>query len=641
MRPDDLDARIDAACGDDPLDAGTARRRLGWLASRPGTGPFRPRRFDPRQRVPRRQGLAPDRALLDAMTGHGLLRRAGGGHMFADEQVRARLAELWRGGPGALTMLPARTRLGSGLVTGQGPRPTSGNTVEFLVDNAAAWGRLADEVAAATTSVRGLLFMLDVPHVRLGFAGDPATGAVPTEGPRLEELLLGAAGRGAAVHLVLNHVTPSVSPANTTHPVERFFRTHDPDRRVKLRRLRTPQTVPIHGKVFVIDDRVAYLIGSVFAQEYFDGREHLIDDPRRGHLRWRSSVRAPVHDVSVRIEGPAVADLDRTVRLHWDHCRARPGDTMPYFRPPTASRPAGGTTLQVTRTLHGARRYAGHPAGETGIHESYLRALAAAERFVYLENQYFTCPEMADALAGTVERGVQLIMLINCRPDVPHYIGWQAAAIERLLGRVGANRDRLGIYTLWSHEKGAGRTRILRTHVHSKVAIVDDTWLTIGSANLDGVSLVASDHELRRPAAVRLGRLAGASAGGDPWQARATEVNVSCVDADAAGWLRRELWAEHLGYPTCDDPALADPPAAGWQALWRERAEHRLAGLREPDPTVHDARILPYPVGDDGVPARDAHDPAGYLRALGVRPELFEVHTRFRSFSFRTGRWHG
>jgi phosphatidylserine/phosphatidylglycerophosphate/cardiolipin synthase-like enzyme len=635
---DDLDARIDEACGDDPVAAGTARRRLGWLAARP-PGPYRPRAWDPRLWTPRRQRLAPDRALLDAMTARGLLHRARRGHEFADRAVRDRLAVLWRRGPGALTMLPARTRLDAGRAAGQGPRPTHGNKVEFLVDNEAAWGRLADEVAGARSSVRGLLFMLDVPHVRMAFARDPARDGGPTGGVRLEERLLAAADRGVAVHLVLNHVTPSLSPANTTHPVERFFRTRDPGRRVRLRRLRTPQTLPVHGKVYVIDDRVAYLVGSVFAQEYFDGREHLIDDPRRGHLRWRSSVRAPVHDVSVRIEGPAVADLDRTVRLHWDHCRPVPGDEMPPFRPPAAAGAPGAVTLQVTRTLHGAGRYAGLPAGETGIHESYLRALATARRFVYLENQYLTCTELVDALVDALKRtpGLQLIALINIRPDVPHYAGWQRGAVERLLTGLGDDRDRAGVFTLWSHEKGPGRTRILRDHVHSKVAIIDDEWLTVGSANLDGVSLTCGEHELHRPPLIRLARLFGGASGGDPWQARATEVNVAHV-GEEAGRLRRELWAEHLGYPGPDDPALAEPPGVGWLELWRRRAELKLAGLRGPDPMVRDPRILPYP-HTGGVPEPGCHKPAAYLRALGVDPGRLEVHARFRSFSFRTGRW--
>jgi phosphatidylserine/phosphatidylglycerophosphate/cardiolipin synthase-like enzyme len=476
----------------------------------------------------------------------------------------------------------------------------------------------------------------------MGFRRDPVGNPGPEGGVRLEECLLEAAERGAAVQLVLNHVTPMFSPANTSYPVEGFFRRRDPAGRVRLRRLYTPQTVPIHGKVFVIDDRVAFLMGSGFAQEYFDGRDHVIDDPRRGHLRWRSSVRVPVHDVSVRIEGPAVADLDATVRLLWDHARPsgkRPStDQPPLLRQSVTGDSPGRTTLQVTRTLSGDRRYAGSPAGETGIYESYLRALESAERFIYLENQYLTCPELVDALIRAMRRvpALQLILLINIRPDVPYYVTWQRRALQRLLSGLGEHRDRAGVFTLWSHEKGPRRTRILRTHVHSKVGIIDDAWLTIGSANLDSLSLSHSQHELHRPPLVRLGRLLGGASGGDPWQARAMEVNVTCVDDEAIERLRRDLWAEHLGLDSADDPVLVRPPDEGWLTLWQRCASLKLDGLRSSDPAVTAPRILPYPRHEDRLPQR-THHAADHLRALGVDPDLIDVRERFRSFSFRHG----
>jgi phosphatidylserine/phosphatidylglycerophosphate/cardiolipin synthase-like enzyme len=239
-----------------------------------------------------------------------------------------------------------------------------------------------------------------------------------------------------------------------------------------------------------------------------------------------------------------------------------------------------------------------------------------------------------DALVDALNRvpELQLIALINIRPDVPNYVAWQREALERLLAGLGADRGRAGVFTLWSHEEGPGRTRMLRTHVHSKVAIVDDTWATVGSANLDGVSLLAGEHEVRRPLLVRLARPLGGSSGGDPWQARATEVNVTHVGVEA-GPLRRELWAEHLGYRSADDPALREPPPGGWLELWRRRSALKLAALRGPDPTVRDPRALPYP-DCHGVPAEGVHEPARYLRALGVDSGLLEVRTRFRSSRF-------
>lgn len=68
-------------------------------------------------------------------------------------------------------------------VVRQGPRPTKGNRLEFLVDNEVAWGRLATDIAGASRSIRAMLFMLDTPYVRMSFnrplSGNPgALGSV-------------------------------------------------------------------------------------------------------------------------------------------------------------------------------------------------------------------------------------------------------------------------------------------------------------------------------------------------------------------------------------------------------------------------------------------------------------------------------
>ena len=106
--------------------------------------------------------------------------------------------------------------------------------------------------------------------------------------------------------------------------------------------------------------------------------------------------------------------------------------------------------------------------------------------------------------------------------------------------------------------------------------------------------------------------------------------------------LRRELWAEHLGFgvtaEAAETPALRTPPADGWLSLWRTRADEKLAGLRAAETRVTDSRILPFPVIGGRVPA-GIDRPDAYLRALGVDPGRIDVRDRFRSFSFRDGRW--
>ncbi|MFB9661470.1 phosphatidylserine/phosphatidylglycerophosphate/cardiolipin synthase family protein [Glycomyces mayteni] len=516
----------------------------------------------------------------------------------------------------------------------QGPRPTGGNAVEFLIDNEDAWGRLAEAVGSARESVRCLLFMLDLPHVRMGFGG-PVEGRRGAPGSvRLEERLAQAAANGAEVSVLLNHVLPAWSPANTSRQVERYFKRCGAQ--VRTRRLRTPQAVPVHAKLFVVDGRTAFSIGSIFAQEYFDGTGHLVDDPRRGHLRWRSSVLAPTHDVSAVVRGPAVADLDAAFGLHWAH--AGPAD-LPPAEPPE---PAGTLQVQVTRTLHGAR-YRGLPQGETGIFESYRRALERAGDFVYLENQYLTSVEVADAVAAALRgnEALQVIALLNSRPDIPGYPRWQRDALHRLFRKAGDAAERLGVFTAWSHQ---GRS-VIRTHIHSKVAVADDAWATVGSANLDGLSQLASEHQARASWPMRLGgRLIGAFGSGADGDARATEVNLSIADFDGTGAattgaqiaaLRRRLWAEHLGLGAEE---LRERPAGGWLALWRERAEAKRRMLVEAPDRPVPCRVLPFP-GDAGGFPDGTQDSAVYLRELGIDPASLDLRKRLRSFSFTAGAW--
>lgn len=542
-----------------------------------------------------------------------------------------------------------------------------GNEIEFLIDNEEAWARVTDEVDDAADVVNIMLFYLGVPDVRTIFAPEhPSTDgtAAPTPSTRFEERLLAAdQNRGVVVRLLLNDFQPPCLPTDSVRAVERFFR--DPanaPNSVQLRRFPTPQFTPIHAKVFIFDDRRAILLGSPFVQEYYDGLQHVIDDPRRGTRGGLGALKVPIHDVSVFIEGPAVEAANETFRLHWNHAKPA-GD--PDLPPSTAQHAQPGTTaLQIVRSLHGGR-FANMPAGETGILEGYLRAIRNAQDFVYLENQYFTCRELVEALILALRQNSQLelIALLNSKVDIPLYSSFQPQTMEQLLGGLSeTERERVGIFTVWSHEPGAqgGKSRLLRNYVHTKVGVVDDVWATVGSANLDGVSLNESEYATRAPALATLGRWFGASAPGDSHVARATEVNAQIFDGIAGqpstgdvSLLRRLSWAEHLGFtkagpnagdppvPNPDDAAVTTRPSDGWLSLWKRLANRKLDGIAVlgADPVVVDAaRVLRFPHTDGALP-KATDDDAKYLSALGVDMDRIELRTEIRSFSFETGTW--
>src|SRR5262249_14940268 len=145
-----------------------------------------------------------------------------------------------------------------------------------------------------------------------------------------------------------------------------------------------------------------------------------------------------------------------------------------------------------------------------------------------------------------------------------------------------------------------GPTEICRNYIHSKVAIIDDGWITVGSANLDGASL---DYSQVPYSLGIISWLFGLQPKGNLHENRETEVNVTLFDQVSGGPAtliatdaRKHLWAEHLGFATPTDPALANPPAGGdWLTLWQRRAEAKLTGLKASPVVVNPAKVLAYP----------------------------------------------
>jgi phosphatidylserine/phosphatidylglycerophosphate/cardiolipin synthase-like enzyme len=134
---------------------------------------------------------------------------------------------------------------------------------------------------------------------------------------------------------------------------------------------------------------------------------------------------------------------------------------------------------------------------------------------VYIENQAFAVPEVAGALDGALERGVEVVVLV---PPEPEDRARAARARPELLA--------LGRHSRFALVGIAGRSADGARHdvyVHAKVMLVDDTWATIGSCNLHAFSVLGN-----------------------------TEMNATFQDPAAVRALRCELLSEHLGRDTSD-----------------------------------------------------------------------------------------
>ncbi|OAI44436.1 hypothetical protein AYO43_09120 [Nitrospira sp. SCGC AG-212-E16] len=351
--------------------------------------------------------------------------------------------------------------------------------------------------------------------------------------------------------------------------------------RVRVLHMRSNQYT--HAKLVIDRGREALLLGSPFEQQYFDSRGHAIDDLRRG----RSASKGPIHEVSVGVRGPAVGHLQEVFNVHWN--LADPEDKLPDTpdlpAPPDHADPDEFiATVQVVRTLDSMFTETGdHPNddGEEGVLEAYLRAIHFAERFIYIENQYFNndtiTQALIDALAKAIAAKGQLVVIlfVNASPDMPWYLGWQQKAIARIVGSLGDKPEakaRFGAFTAWTHaasDAEHSKPRLVDNYLHTKSAIIDNRWAAVGSANLDGASLDFIQY-------------ARSLFGGDVRNSEANLVVFEDIGAkpSAVDALRRRLWSEHLGIADPNLQVLDDSPGKDWLEVWNRAAKQKLEGLK-------------------------------------------------------------
>lgn len=239
-----------------------------------------------------------------------------------------------------------------------------------------------------------------------------------------------------------------------------------------------------HQKIVVIDDSLAFCGGIDMTGSRWDTREHLdCDDHRRRPTTGRRYE--PWHDATMAIDGDAAKALGDLSRERWKAAGGKP-----------LSEPSGGSDpwpdeldphfrdveLAIARTR-------GATAGRKPVREIealYLDMIATAERFVYLENQYFASRAVAQAICKRL-----------AEPDGPEFVivnpktsqGWlddevMSPARAQLLAQI-AESDAYERFRIYTPVTQNGED----IYVHSKISIVDDRLLRVGSANLNNRSL--------------------------------------------------------------------------------------------------------------------------------------------------------
>jgi phosphatidylserine/phosphatidylglycerophosphate/cardiolipin synthase-like enzyme len=412
------------------------------------------------------------------------------------------------------------------------PPPRPGGSLEVLVDGGQALPRVADALTGARSHV----------HIA-GWHITPDFGLTRDDRASRLRDLLGDLAERVEVRVLLW----------AGAPVRVFTPARAAVRRVREELIRGTRVQcaldsherPMHchhEKLVIVDGEVAFVGGidlTSLGGDRFDTSDHLMS----GRLGW--------HDASSCVRGPAVGDVAAHFAARWHEVT---GGHVEDTAPPAA---AGEVELQVVRTVPD-KVYDFLPQGDFRIVEAYTRALRSASQLVYLESQFLWSAQVVEILAGKLRDPpsdeFRVLVLLPAKPN----------------NGADTTRGQLGL--LADADNGQGRflatTISARSgglsgplYVHAKIGIVDDSWLTVGSANLN-------EHSFFND----------------------TEMNVVTCDPRIASETRLRLWAEHLERSVED---VSGEPAQVIDELWRPIAGEQLERRRRGEPLTHRLQELP------------------------------------------------
>jgi phosphatidylserine/phosphatidylglycerophosphate/cardiolipin synthase-like enzyme len=420
-----------------------------------------------------------------------------------------------------------------GLWAAGDPPPRPGCELEVLVDGARALPAIAEALQGARSFVH-LTGWHFAPHFEL-VRGEPP-------------VVLGALLAELAERVDVRILVWAGSPVPLFHPTRSEVRDaiHTLTRGTRIRCEPDPREHPIHchhEKTICVDGEVAFVGGIDLTDDSGDRFDDSAHAARR-RLGW--------HDVATRLRGPAVADVHDHFVARW---HAVTGETLDRPGPPP---PAGESTVQVVRTV-AENMYEEFPRGDFRVLESYVRALRSAQHLIYLENQFLWSPEIVDVLADKLRNppneDLRVVVVLPAKANNGH---------DDTRGQLGVlvEADDGGERLLAATIRSLSGERDDPLYVHAKVGIVDDRWLTVGSANLNAHSLMND-----------------------------TEMNVVTDDAQLARGTRVRLWAEHLELD--EEIVAATEPTRLVDEHWRPIAYEQLGRRDGGRPPTHRLLALP------------------------------------------------
>ncbi|HEU0310310.1 MAG TPA: phospholipase D-like domain-containing protein [Sphingomicrobium sp.] len=238
-----------------------------------------------------------------------------------------------------------------------------------------------------------------------------------------------------------------------------------------------------HQKIVAIDDCLAACGGIDISACRWDTTTHLDGDNRRTGPDGKPYM--PWHDATMLMLGEIAQDIGELGRQRWKVATSRElsriescHDDWPHGLPAMFRH----VDIAISRTR---ASYADLPEVRE-IQALFLDMIAAARRFIYFENQYFTSAKIAAAICARMEEDdpPEMVLVMPRRAD-----GWlEQTAMDgarlKLIRAIG-RRDKMNRFRVYYPQTEGGEN----IYVHAKISVVDDRLLRIGSANLNNRSM--------------------------------------------------------------------------------------------------------------------------------------------------------
>jgi len=305
-------------------------------------------------------------------------------------------------------------------------------TIRWFVDGPQFFPELDRQIAAARHSIDCQIFIFDNDDIGVRYAD--------LLKQRSEQLRVRVLFDDFGSYTSYSAAPKTLGPRGFTPPADMHGYLRDQSR-TNVRRTLNPWLVADHTKLFVFDDRFAFLGGMNIGREYYS--------------EW--------HDLMIRVEGPVVRSLSRDFTQAWR--KAGPFGDFARRRKPIDQRDQPGTAddipLRVLRTDPADGRYE--------IRDAMLWAIHGSKNRVWIETPYFANDSIVQAILDAARRGVDVRIIIPSNGDSPLMAANNLASARQIMLAGG---------------------KVFRYHkmTHVKAMICDD-WATVGSANLDTLSM--------------------------------------------------------------------------------------------------------------------------------------------------------